>query len=103
MRILINNEEVVCSNEIVITEEMLTTSSTILNNCYPKSWEQDHDYVSRFYYPKDYSKCLIYDGDNLLFCGVVKNTGDMSLNPREPHYATLQVLDFKTMLSEGCL
>ena len=101
MRILINNEEVVCSNELVITEEMLTTSSTILNNCYPKSWETDHDYVSRFYYPKDYSKCLIYNGDDLLFCGVVKNTGNMSLNPREPHYANLQVLDFKTMLSEG--
>ena len=102
MKILINNEEVVCSNELVITEEMLTTSSTILNNCYPKSWELDHDYVSRFYYPKDYSKCLIYDdNENLLFCGVVKNTGDMSLNPRDPHYASLQVLDFKTMLSEG--
>ena len=101
MRILINNEEVVCSNELVITEEMLTTSSTILNNCYPKSWEQDHDYVSKFYYPKDYSKCLIYNNDDLLFCGVVKNTSTMSLNPREPHYATLQVLDFKTMLSEG--
>ena len=101
MKILINNEEVVCSNEIVITEEMLTTSSTILNNCYPKSWETDHDYISRFYYPKDYSKCLIYNGEDLLFCGVVKNTGDMSLNPREPHYANLQVLDFKTMLSEG--
>lgn len=101
MRILINNEEVVCSNELIITEEMLTTSSTILNNCYPKSWETDRDYVSRFYYPKDYSKCLIYNGDDLLFCGVVKNTGNMSLNPREPHYADLQVLDFKTMLSEG--
>ena len=101
MRIYINNEEVVCSNELTITEEMLTTSSTILNNCYPKSWELDHDYVSRFYYPKDYSKCLIYNGDDLLFCGVVKNTGEMSLNPREPHFANLQVLDFKTMLSEG--
>ena len=101
MKILINNEEVVCSNELVITEEMLTTSSTILNNCYPKSWELDHDYVSRFYYPKDYSKCLIYNGEDLIFCGVVKNTGNMSLNPREPHFANLQVLDFKTMLSEG--
>lgn len=101
MRIYINNEEVVCSNNLVITEDMLTTSSTILNNCYPKSWEQDHDYVSRFYCPKDYSKCLIYNGEDLIFCGVVKNTGTMSLNPREPHYADLQVLDFKTMLSEG--
>jgi hypothetical protein len=39
--------------------------------------------------------------NGLIFSGVVKNTGDMSLNPREPHYANLQVLDFKTMLSEG--
>ena len=102
MKVLINNEEVVCSNELIITEDMLTTSSTILNNCYPKSWELDKDYVSRFYYPKDYSKCLIYDNnDNLIFCGVVKNTAEMSLNPREPHFCNLQVLDFKTFLSEG--
>ena len=102
MRILINNEEVVCSNELEINEEMLTTSSTILNNCYPKSWELDKDYVSRFYYPKDYSKCLIYDNNNnLIFSGVVKNTAEISLNPREPHFANLQILDFKTFLSEG--
>lgn len=63
MKILINNEEVVCSNLLEIKEEMLTTSSTILNNCYPKSWELDKNYVSRFYYPKDYSKCLIYDNE----------------------------------------
>lgn len=102
MRILINNEEVVCSNELEINEEMLTTSSTILNNCYPKSWELDKDYISRFYFPKDYSKCLIYDNsDNLIFSGVIKNTAEISLNPREPHFANLQVLDFKTFLSEG--
>ena len=29
MKIYINGEEVVCSNELTITEEMLTTSSTI--------------------------------------------------------------------------
>ena len=215
---------------------MLTTSSTILKNCYPKSWETDKDYISNFYFPKDYSKCKIYetepgepgknklninagyvkgyydvnrnfvqddyscsftqkipviygttyyfsadwvmeklyiygydsdgnltysryysnttggtitinnsfnvsyvglgykDGedpistelneeamlmlevgnsrtdyepyeeeevDNLIFCGVVKNTGNISLNPRDPHYVDLQILDFKTMLSEG--
>ena len=102
MRILINNEEVVCSNELEINEEMLTTSSTILNNVYPKSWELDKDYVSRFYYPKDYSKCLIYDNnDNLIFSGVIKNTAEASLNPRDPHFINLQVLDFKTFLSEG--
>ena len=38
---------------------------------------------------------------DLLFCGVVKNSGNISLNPREPHYQTLQILDFKTFLSEG--
>ena len=102
MKILINNEEVVCSNELEITEDMLTTSSTILNNCYPKSWENDKDYVSRFFYPKDYSKCLIYDNnDNLIFSGVIKNTAEASLNPRDPHFINLQVLDFKTFLSEG--
>lgn len=57
----INNEEVVCDKNIEITEELLTTSSTILNNCYPKSWETTHDYISNFYFPQDYSKCLIYD------------------------------------------
>lgn len=61
IKMYIDNEEVVCNKEFTIKEEMLSTSSTILNNCYPKSWEQDHDYVSRFYYPKDYSKCLIKD------------------------------------------
>ena len=105
IKILINEEEVVCSNNISITEEMLSTSSVILNNCYPKTWEIDKDYISRYYFPKDYSKCEIYDVDgedeNLIFCGVVKNTGNISLNPREPHYVDLQVLDFKTLLSEG--
>lgn len=61
IKMTIGGEEVVCNKEFTIKEEMLSTSSTILNNCYPKSWEQDHDYTSRFYYPKDYSKCLIYN------------------------------------------
>ena len=59
IKMTIAGEEVVSNKEFTITEEMLATSSTILNNCYPKTWEQDHDYISRFYYPKDYSKCLI--------------------------------------------
>jgi hypothetical protein len=42
-----------------------------------------------------------YTIEDLLFCGCVKNTGNISLNPREPHYVDLQVLDFKTLLSEG--
>ena len=105
IKILIDNEEVVCNKTIQIKEEMLSTSSTILKNCYPKSWETDKDYISRFYYPKDYSKCKILEVDGedetLIFCGVIKNTGNVSLNPREPHYVDLQVLDFKTLLSEG--
>ena len=102
MKILINEEEVICSNNFTINMEMLNTPSVILNNVYPKSWEIDKDYVSRFYHPKDYSQCCIYDDDeNLLFCGIVKNSGNISLNPRHPHYSTLQILDYKTFLSEG--
>ena len=85
MKILINNEEVVCDKNFTITEEMLATSSVTLNNVYPKSWETTKDYVSNFYYPKDYSICKILDGDDLIFCGVVKRTGNISLNPRDPH------------------
>ena len=73
----------------------------ILDSCYPKSWEEDRDYISRFYFPKDYSRCEFYDDEELIFAGVVKNTGTISLNPREPKYCKLQILDFKTMLSEG--
>lgn len=101
MHIYINGEEVVCSNDFTIEQEMLSTPSVILNNVYPKTWEDDKDYVSRFYYPEDYSKCLIYDGEELIFAGVVENTGEISLNPREPHFCNLQILDFKTFLSEG--
>ena len=101
MKIYINNEEVVCDNILEITEDMLQTSSTILDNCYPKSWEANHDYTSQFYFPPDYSKCKIYKDDELIFCGLVKNTGSIELNPREPHFCSLQILDFKALLSEG--
>ena len=100
IKILINEEEVVSASTLTIKEEMLSTSSTILKNCYPKSWETDKDYVSRYYFPKDYAKCEIYDVDGedetLIFCGCVKNTGNISLNPRDPHFVDLQILDFKT-------
>lgn len=59
IKILINNEEVVSSSNLQIKEEMLSASSTILKNCYPKTWENDKDYVSRYYFPKDYAKCKI--------------------------------------------
>ena len=78
MKILINNEEVVCSNNFTIEEEMLSTSSVILNNVYPKTWESTKDYVSNFYYPEDYSKCLIYDGeqiDNFEILGATSQNG----------------------------
>ena len=105
LKIMIGNEEVVSDKNIVIKEEMLSTSSTILNNCYPKSWEIDKDYSSRFYYPEDYSKCTIErieNGDSeLIFSGIVKNTADISLNPREPKYCSIQILSYKTLLSEG--
>ena len=101
VRIYIDNVEVYCNKNFTIENEMLNTSSVILDNVYPASWEIDQDYVSRFYYPPDYAKVKIYDGENLIFCGVVKNTGNISINPRDPHYCSIEVLDFKTFLSEG--
>ena len=64
MKVLIDNEEVVCGKDFTITEEMLNTPSVILNNVYPASWEETKDYTSNFYHPNDYSKCLIYDKYN---------------------------------------
>ena len=102
MTITIDGTEVLCSNDFTINQEMLNTPSVILNNVYPKSWEATKDYTTNFYHPNDYSQCLIKDdNNNLLFCGVVKNSGQISLNPRNPHYSTLQILDYKTFLSEG--
>ena len=102
MKMYINGIEVLCDKDITITEQILSTSSVILNNVFPASWDNDKDYVSRFYFPEDYGKFTMFDeNDNLIFAGVVKNTGNINLNPRYPHYASLQVLDFKTFLSEG--
>lgn len=102
MKIFINNEEVVSDKDFSIEEEMLNTSSVILNNVYPKAWETSKDYTTNFYYPKDYSECNIYDdNNNKIFSGIVKNTGNISLSPREPHYCSLQIVDYKCLLSEG--
>ena len=101
IKVYIGGQEVVSNKTFTIKEELLATSSTILNNCYPKYWETDHDYVSRFYFPKDYSSCEIYDDNNLIFAGVVKNSGNISLRPTDPKYCSLQILDYKTLLSEG--
>ena len=214
MEIYIDNEQVMCDKNLIIEEQLATSDSVILNNVYPITWENDKDYVSRFYMPKDYSNCLItngaleqdwslknniytredrkitnkitwntgskinyvrvipgktykirtcnykqsgymyefndldiesakinewsvpngftwftivaegnyiattsYDGekkveivdfklhttDNVLFSGYIKNSGNISLNPRHPHYATLQALDWSNLLSEGDL
>ena len=101
LKILINGEEVITDQNISIKEEFLSTSSFILKGVYPKSWEEDRVYNSRFYFPKDYSQCLIYFDEQLIFAGVVKNSGNISLNPRYPHTVDLQVLSYKTFLSEG--
>lgn len=101
LRILINGEEVITDQNISIKEEFLSTSSFILKGVYPQSWEENRDYTSNFYFPQDYSQCLIYFDDTLIFAGVVKNSGNISLNPREPHTCDLQVLSYKTFLSEG--
>ena len=218
MKIYINDEEVLCASNMTIKESLKNTSSVILNNVYPKSWETDKDYVSRYYMPKDYSHCKVIDenieteteydlsnniyelknravsnlnklkydnyydmtyirvipnktytikltnnnsgsagiwqiddltigstfsvimnvasgvntveitptkkyiiaysriieqsvitfntvktkaSDSLIFSGLIKNSGNINLNPRFPHYSTLQLLDYKTFLSEG--
>lgn len=101
IKIYIDNTEIYCDKNFTIENEMLNIPNVILDNVYPASWEVDQDYVSRFYYPPDYAKVKIYDDENLIFCGVVKNTGTISLNPRNPHYCSIEVLDFKTFLSEG--
>lgn len=101
INITINNEEVLSARDFTINEEMLNTSSTILNNLYPRTWEENQDYTSRFYYPEDYSKCRIFKDKDLIFCGLVKNTGNITLNPFQPKLCSLQILDFKALLSEG--
>lgn len=129
IRMFIAGEEVICSNQLTIVEELTNTNTLVLNNCYPLSWEQTKDYT-QFYTPKDYSLFrLVYDysdynlttesgvdilteaGEEIIaenslvtaFIGVVKRSQAINLRPFNPHYATLQVLDFKTFLNEGDL
>ena len=97
----IAGEEVVCDKEITVAEKLLNTNSTALYNCYPLSWETDKDYVSRFYFPKDYSKFELVINGETAFRGVVKRSKPVNLSPLKAHWATLQVLDYKTFLSEG--
>lgn len=101
VQVFIGDTEVVSNKTFTIKEEMLATSSVILNNCFPKTWELDHDYTSRFFMPKDYSNCTITRDGNLIFAGVLKNTGNTLLRPTEPKYSSFQILDYKLLLSEG--
>lgn len=101
INIYINGREVVCESNFTITEEHLKTSSVILNKVYPKDWKGTDKLLTEYYFPKDYSSCEIYIDSNLVFCGIVKNSGEMVLNPFMPHYCSLLVLDYKTLLSES--
>ena len=66
-----------------------TTNINIIGNDLPPIIELNYNY-----------KPEIITIDNI-FNGIVKNTADISLNPREPKYCSLEVLDYKTLLSEG--
>ena len=101
IQMFIENKEVICNKEIQVKEQLLNTSSTVLNNCYPLSWELDKDYTSRFYFPKDYSKFEMKINGETKFKGVVKRSAPLDLSPFKPHFTKLQILDYKTFLSEG--
>lgn len=98
IKMLINEEEVVSNKEFTIKEEMLSTSSTILNNCYPKSWEDTKDYVNNFYYPLDYSKFKLEEGDFLH-----GNTQFAELNASgiNPSFETNVEKEFKSIEIDG--
>ena len=67
MKIYIDGTEVLCDKDITITEEMLSTSSVILNNVFPKAWDDSKDYTSNYYFPKDYSKCIIRNDKEITY------------------------------------
>lgn len=97
IKMFIAGEEVVSDNEFTINEEMLSASSTILNNCYPKSWELTRDYVNNFYYPKDYSKFVLgkgnytYGNDEYF---PLEITSKNFINPNDVKYSTNNVQPF---------
>ena len=106
IKMYLNNTEILAGNDFTIKEPLLSTPSVILNNVMPKTWDSSKDYTSNYYYPLDYSILTIgeYVGGVLTttyFTGLVKNTGNISLNPRYPKYTNIQALGFKTYLSEG--
>ena len=97
----INNQEVIVSNKVTIKEEFLNTSSVILNNVYPATWEEDKNYVSRFYFPRDYNQVELYNDETLVFSGILKKSGSLVLNPFQGKFGSFEALDYKTLLSEG--
>lgn len=66
-----------------------TTNINIIGNDLPPIVELNYNYKPEIITKED------------IFTGIVKNTADISLNPREPKYCSLEVLDYKTLLSEG--
>ena len=60
-KIFIDNEEVICDSSYKIEEELKNPSSVILDKVYPKRWKGTNKLLTDFYFPKDYSKCLIKD------------------------------------------
>ena len=100
-KIFINNEEIVCESSFDIEEELSNPSSIILSKVYPKNWKGTDKLLTDYYFPQDYSKCKILKDNELYFIGLVKNSADMVIDPRKPHYCSLQVLDYTILLSEG--
>ena len=100
-KIFIANEEVVCESSFDIEEQLANPSSIILSKVFPKSWKGTNKLLTDYYFPQDYSRCEIYKDNDLYFLGIVKNSADMVLDPRKPHYCSLQILDYSTLLSEG--
>ena len=100
-QIFINDEEVVCESSFDIEEQLANPSSIVLSKVFPKKWKGTDKLLTDYYFPKDYSRCKILRNGELYFLGIVKNSADMVIDPRKPHYCSLQILDYSTLLSEG--
>ena len=100
IKMLINEEEVVSNKEFTINEEMLSTSSTILNNCYPKSWEDTKDYVNNFYYPLDYSKFKLEEGD---FLHGNAQFAELNASGINPSFESNVKNEFKSRINSTCI
>ena len=65
------------------------TNISVIGNDLPPIVELNYNYMPEIIH------------EDTIFSGIVKNTADISLNPRDPKYCSIQVLDYKTLLSEG--